>query len=119
MATRKHNRKQLTKKSNLSYIDWLDQMQRKTLRKSTLHRAINVPRTSSAEDKQLMHSTTSSLQVSATDMSEARSRRARPVVVEIGEKFSSDSSEPVWLDPVTSPVVMAVTVPEDAEAERL
>lgn len=72
-----------------------------------------------------MHSTTSSLHVSATDMSEARSRRAdfvAPVWTDIAdEKFSSESSDPVWLGSVVSPDVIVATVSfeEGVEAKRL
>lgn len=55
-----------------------------------------------------MHSTTSSLQVSATDRSEARSRRGTRLVEALEPKCSSDPEDPVGLAPFSSPPSPAV-----------
>ena len=81
--------------------------------------------TSRADDKQLMHSTTSSLHVKATDMSDARSRRGT-LAPAADPKCSSDPDDPLGLASSPSPLVIArggttATAVEELEeeAERL
>lgn len=76
-----------------------------------------------------MHSTTSSLHVKATDMSDARSRRGTlpPAAVPADPKCSSDPDDPLGLTSSPSPLVIArggttatsVEEFDDEEAERL